>query len=308
MTHIPVLLQAVVDNLLSAGGAPDRFIDGTLGAGGHTLALLENGAGSVLGLDLDINALETARHILREYPDRVHFAQSNYTQMAVEAARLGWKTVDGIVLDLGLSSLQLEDAARGFAFKHDGPLDMRFDPGGSRPPASEIINYYDETELAALFLRYGEEPLSRPFARSICASRPLSSTRQLAEIIEKEAAKFRRGPKETIHPATRIFQALRIAVNDELTSVEGAIPTAVKLLSPGGRLAIISFHSLEDRIVKQAFKEMADSFTPPPGMASMGTKQAQVRLITRKPILPTEAEIAANPRSRSAKLRVIEKL
>jgi 16S rRNA (cytosine1402-N4)-methyltransferase len=215
--------------------------------------------------------------------------------------------VDGILLDLGVSSMQLDTPERGFAFRHDGDLDMRFDPHSNIPPASEIVNYWEANELADIFFRYGEEKNSRHLAKAIVRNRPFQTTQQLAQVIADATPKKKR-QQSTIHPATRIFQALRIVVNNELQVIQQTLPLAIDLLQPGGRLAVISFHSLEDRIVKQVFKGASTEIIAPPGMASMPEKEAIVKLLTRKPIIPTATEIENNPRSRSAKLRVIEKL
>lgn len=301
MSHVPVLLNAVLDSLLPA----ERIIDGTLGAGGHTRALLDAGVNEVLGLDADPMAIEIASKNLADYADRIHIVHTSYANMVTEANRLGWKSVDGILLDLGVSSMQLDTPERGFAFRTDGPLDMRFNPSGDRPSAADIINLWDEAELADLFYKYGEEPHGRKIARAILKARPLWTTQALAEVVER-ANPRRKGDK--IHPATRVFQALRIAVNDELDVVENVLPMAIDLLHPGGRLAVISFHSLEDRIVKQAFKlESTDCICPPRTPVCICGHKARVQLVTRKPLVADDAEIAQNPRSRSAKLRVVEK-
>jgi len=304
MSHIPVLAQEVLKALQPAHAG--RVIDGTLGLGGHAALLLEAGAQEVLGLDLDTTVLEQAKENLAQYGQRVHIVHTSYVDMAAEAYRLGWDCVDGILLDLGVSSLQLDVPERGFAFRHDGPLDMRFDPQGSRLPASELVNRLDEAELADIFFEYGEERFSRKIARVIVAGRPYHTTRELAEQVEHALPRRR---EDKIHPATRIFQALRIAVNDELSTIEQTLPDAIRLLKPGGRLAVISFHSLEDRIVKQAFKrESTDCICPPKTPVCVCGHKASVRLVSRKPIEATQEEIARNPRSRSAKLRVVEKL
>lgn len=311
--HTPVLLEAVLAALLPADDSTphrhaQRFIDGTLGAGGHTRALLDAGVGAVLGLDWDAAALEIARANLQDYGDRVYLRHSSYVQMTAVARELGWgaESVDGILLDLGLSSMQLDQPERGFAFRLDGPLDMRFNPVGDRPTAAELVNYLDAEELADIFYRYGEEPASRKLARAVVRERPYETTGQLAAVIEQVMPRLK-GDK--IHPATRVFQALRIAVNDELGNVERILPEAIALLKPGGRLAVISFHSLEDRLVKQAFRLAGtDCICPPEVPICICDHHASVRLVTRKPLTATEAEMAANPRSRSAKLRVVEKL
>lgn len=302
MPHMPVLVNAVVEALTPA----ERVIDGTLGPGGHTKALLDAGVSEVLGLDADPAALAIARENLSSYGKRVHIAHASYVDMAREVERLGWKQVGGILLDLGVSSLQLDAPERGFAFMKDGPLDMRFDPNSDRSTAAELVNNLDEAELAELFYKYGEEPQSRKLARIIVRERPFTTTRQLAQVIE-QAVPRRKG--DHIHPATRIFQALRIAVNAELEAVERVLPLAIDLLQSGGRLAVISFHSLEDRIVKRAFKlASADCICPPNVPVCVCGHRASVRLVNRKPITADAGEIALNPRSRSAKLRVVEKL
>lgn len=302
MTHISVLLEPILHYLLPA----ERLIDGTLGAGGHSSALLEAGAGAVLGLDLDPMALGLAREVLEPYGARAHVVQASYWDMVTEARRIGWEQVDGILLDVGVSSMQLDRPERGFAFMQDGPLDMRFNPAGDRPPAADLVNFADEAELADLFYKYGEDPNGRRLARAIVAHRPYATTRELAGVVE-QAVPRRKGDK--IHPATRVFQALRIAVNDELNGLERVLPQAIDLLRPGGRLAVISFHSLEDRIVKQAFKlASTDCICPPRTPICICGHRASVHLLTRKPIQADEAEISRNPRSRSAKLRVVEKI
>jgi 16S rRNA (cytosine1402-N4)-methyltransferase len=300
--HLPVLLDSILEYLLPA----ERVIDGTLGAGGHSAALLAGGAGAVLGLDLDPMALEIARANLAAYADRVHSVHASYADMTQEAQRIGWEVVDSILLDVGVSSMQLDVAERGFAFMHDGPLDMRFDPTSEKMTAGDVVNLWDEAELADLFYKYGEEPQGRRVARALVSGRPYTTTRELASAIET-AIPRRKGDK--IHPATRTFQALRIAVNDELGVIERVLPEAIDLLRPGGRLAVISFHSLEDRIVKSAFKlASTDCICPPKMPVCVCGHKASVKLLTRKPVVADEAEIAGNPRSRSAKLRVVEKL
>jgi 16S rRNA (cytosine1402-N4)-methyltransferase len=305
--HIPVLRDAVLENLLPPDHSVERVIDGTLGAGGHTAALLDAGAREVLGFDCDTMALDIARRNLSAYGERVHYAHASYAEMVHEAGRIGWGDgVDVILLDLGVSSMQLDTPERGFAFRAEGPLDMRFDAGGSRPTAADLVNTLDERELADLFFRYGEERDSHRLARAVVKQRPFATTSELASAIEK-ASPHRYDQK--IHPATRVFQALRIAVNDELGTVEITLPQAINLLRPGGRFAVISFHSLEDRIVKDAFRlESTDCICPPKIPVCVCGHHASVRLVNRKPLVASEAEIAQNPRSRSAKLRVVEKL
>ncbi|MAU08918.1 MAG: 16S rRNA (cytosine(1402)-N(4))-methyltransferase [Anaerolineaceae bacterium] len=303
MSHISVLLQETLDLLLPHGPV-HRVIDGTLGAGGHTKALLDAGVDEVLGLDLDTQALGIAQEVLADYGDRAHIVQGSYRHMRQLAEDLGWHAVDGILLDLGVSSMQLDTAERGFAFRHDGPLDMRFTAADNRPSAADLVNAWDADALADIFRRYGEEKYAGRIAREIVSKRPFERTQQLADVVREAMP---RRDKSGIHPATRVFQALRIAVNDELRVLEETLPMAVDLLVPDGRLAVISFHSLEDRIVKQVFKEASTEIIAPPGMASIEEKEATIDLVTRKPLMPSDAEIAANPRSRSSKLRVIQK-
>lgn len=308
--HVSVLLEETLSALMPDGRTPARVVDGTLGAGGHTAELLARGAGEVLGLDLDAQALDIARQRLASYGGRAHLQQASYADMRQHAHALGWQDgVDAILLDLGVSSMQLDTPERGFAFKHDAPLDMRFTDDG-RISAQDIVNHWDERDLVDIFYRYGEEQHSRLIAKRIVQARPLTTTTELATLISEAVPKVRRdkGAPKGAHPATRVFQALRIAVNDELRVIETALPQAIALLRPQGRLAVISFHSLEDRIIKDGFKDASTAFTPPPGMASLPTRIASVRLVTKKPIEPSDAEATANPRARSAKLRVVEKL
>jgi 16S rRNA (cytosine1402-N4)-methyltransferase len=302
--HQPVLFQEIIHALQPRQGG--RYVDGTLGAGGHARGILEACApdGQLLGLDVDPQALEIARKTLAPYEGRFHLAHASYTTLAAQLQWLGWNLVDGILLDLGASSMQFDTPQRGFSFQHDAPLDMRFDPRAPRT-AADIVNHYSERELADLIYEYGEERNARKIARAIVRARPLHTTRQLVAVIE--AVSPRRG--ERLHPATRTFQALRIAVNDELEALKTALPQAVACLKPGGRLAVISFHSLEDRIVKEFFREQSrDLLNPPYETMYAEERKATLKQVTRKPVTPSEAEIQRNPRARSAKLRVAEKL
>jgi 16S rRNA (cytosine1402-N4)-methyltransferase len=304
--HVPVLLNPVLDGLNVTGHPDGLIIDGTVGAGGHASAILTAAPRSrLVGFDRDPRSLDIARSTLAQFKERVTLVHASYETMGQVAPAHGFPAVDGILLDLGISSMHVDDPKRGFAFRVDGPLDMRFDPTAGGTTAADLVNTLEADELADLIFQYGEERDSRRIARAIISARPLHSTRQLAEVIEKS----RRGPREKIHPATRTFQALRIAVNDELGAIERALPQAIALLRPGGRLAVISFHSLEDRIVKQVFRDEAtDCICPPKQPVCTCGHRATISLITRKPITADEAEIAANPRSRSAKLRIAEKL
>lgn len=301
--HIPVLYDEVLDLLQPKPGG--RYLDGTVGAGGHTAGILERSApsGCVLAFDRDPAAIAFARQRLAPFGERVTFVHASYAEMGRLAPAHGFDQLDGILLDLGLSSRQLEDSARGFSFMREGPLDMRFDPTQGET-AADLINNLSETELADIFWRYGEERQSRRLARLIVANRPIQSTTELAQLIAGQ-----RRQRGRIHPATQIFQALRIAVNRELEAVEQGVTAALDLLKAGGRLAVISFHSLEDRFVKQTFRDLSrDCVCPPQQPVCTCAAQATVRLITRKAVKPSAAEVEANPRSRSARLRVVEKL
>jgi 16S rRNA (cytosine1402-N4)-methyltransferase len=255
-------------------------------------------------MDVDPQALAAARERLAEFGSRAVIIQASYTTLSEQLDELGWDKVDGILLDLGLSSMQVDTPERGFSFKADAPLDMRFDP---RNPATaaDLVNYLPEKELADLIYRYGEERRSRQIARAIVKARPIETTQELAQLVARAV----RGGRQDIHPATKTFQALRIAVNQELESLETVLPQAVASLNPGGRLAVIAFHSLEDRIVKQFFRqESRDCICPPRQPVCTCNHQATIREITRRPIMPQDKEIQENPRARSARLRVAEKI
>lgn len=302
--HTPVLYQEIIHALQPRDLG--RYVDGTLGAGGHARGILEACApgGRLLGLDVDPQALALARETLAPYGERATLVQASYETLAAQLSALGWDAVDGVVLDLGASSMQFDRPERGFSFLQDGPLDMRFGPSAPTS-AADLVNGLDESELADLIFRYGEERDSRKIARAIVRARPLHSTRELAAVIQ--AASPRRGDR--IHPATRTFQALRIVVNEELAAVENTLPQAVAALRSGGRLAVISFHSLEDRIVKDFLREQSqDHVNPPYERLYEVERKAVVKLITRKPLTASEEETRENPRARSAKLRVAEKL
>lgn len=301
------MAREVVEALRAEDPSVKRLIDGTVGGGGHTLALLRAGIDKALGIDLDESAIAQAAERLLEFGDRVRLVHGGYVDMSKAAELMNWEGVDAILLDLGASSLQMDDAARGFSFRFDAPLDMRFDAGGDGLTAQDLVNGLATAELADLLYRFGEERHSRRIARAIAEQRPIHSALQLAELVARVRPRPSGRPAKT-HPATRVFQALRIAVNRELESLESALPIAVSLLRPGGRLAVISFHSLEDRSVKQAFRKLSTTVAAPPGMASIEERTAQARLVNRKPIIPSGEEIRANPRSRSAKLRVVERL
>jgi 16S rRNA (cytosine1402-N4)-methyltransferase len=300
--HRPVLYQEVLSALKPR--ADGRYVDGTVGAGGHAAGILRASQpnGLLLGLDRDPVAIEAAKAALTEFGDRVHLRQAAYAQMAEQAHDLGWPIVEGVLLDLGLSSMQLDDPERGFAFKEDGPLDMRFDPQQGFS-AADLVNAWPEADLADVLFKLGEERHARRVARAIVEARPVKTTGQLARIVSRSLGKA--GGRR--HPATKTFQALRIAVNDELGQLDRGLQEAVDLLSPGGRLVVIAFHSLEDRMVKQFFKRESRDCICPPGQPTCNCgHKATLSLITRKPIRPEPAEIVNNPRARSARLRVAE--
>jgi 16S rRNA (cytosine1402-N4)-methyltransferase len=303
MPHQPVLYHEIILALQPENKG--LYVDGTLGAGGHARGILEACApdGRLLGLDVDPQALALARKTLAPYGERVHLTQASYDSLREILEHIGWEEVDGILLDLGLSSMQLDSPERGFSFQHDAPLDMRFDPA-SPTSAADLVNSLPQEELADLIYRYGEERASRRIAQAIVRARPLGTTRELATVIESVLPR-----KGRLHPATQTFQALRIAVNRELERVESVLPQAAAALKSGGRLAVISFHSLEDRIVKEYFRrESRDCICPPRQPVCTCGHKATLKEMSKKPITPGEAEIQANPRARSAKLRVVEKI
>ncbi len=302
--HRPVLYKETIQYL--APSSPKRYLDCTAGAGGHSEGILTESSpnGELLALDLDPLAIQLSTQRLSPFGNRVQVIQASYLQTGGILQKIGWQGVDGIVMDLGVSSMQLDQSERGFSFRHNGLLDMRFDPTQGKT-AADLVNNLDETDLADIIWRYGEERFSRRIARAILRARPLITTGELAEVVRNAIGRT----KEKQDPATRTFQALRIAVNDELKTVEQAIPSLIALLNQYGRFAVISFHSLEDRLVKQAFKrESRDCICPPEQPICTCGHQASVRILTSKPISASEEEVENNPRSRSAKLRVIEKI
>jgi 16S rRNA (cytosine1402-N4)-methyltransferase len=310
--HQSVLLEETLGWLAPHPGG--RYIDATLGGAGHTDRLLTGSApdGLVLGIDADQEAIDRARRRLPEAiaTGRLQLRQGNFDQMEDEARAIGAVPVDGILFDLGLSSDQLASSARGFSFAVDARLDMRFDMSRGQP-VSDLVNQLDEAELANLIYRYGEERHSRAIARRIVRSRQraaITSTAELAGVI-RSAVPRPSGRMAGIDPATRTFQALRIAVNDELGSLERVLPQAIDLLAEGGRIAVISFHSLEDRIVKQAFlREERGCICPPHLPVCVCGHVPRLKILTRHPVVAGEEELAQNPRARSAKLRVAERL
>ncbi|MEE8163625.1 MAG: 16S rRNA (cytosine(1402)-N(4))-methyltransferase RsmH [Anaerolineae bacterium] len=319
LSHVPVLYQEVLAGLrIKPGG---HYIDATVGGGGHARGILIASApdGKLLGIDADPMAVTVAREQLVESAKRVTVVQGNFADLEEIALGHCFCPVDGIFLDLGLSSMQLEAAGRGFSFQLDGPLDMRFDPStalrlrsgqglGHGPSqtttAADLVNALSMEELADILSRYGEEPQARRIARAMVAKRPINTTRELAALVGRTVGRRRR-----VHPATRTFQALRIAVNEELECLAEALPQALRLLIPGGRLAITSFHSLEDRLVKEFFhNEARDCLCPPEAPICTCGHRAALGIVTKKPIRPSAEEVTANPRSRSAKLRIAYRL
>jgi 16S rRNA (cytosine1402-N4)-methyltransferase len=307
--HVSVMPTEVMDGLRPAAGGV--FVDGTLGGAGHTALLLERvgATGRVLAIDADPAALERAQARLAEAvtSGRLLLRHANFARLGELAREAGIVPVDGAMLDLGLSSDQLATRERGFSFAVEGALDMRFDPTSGQS-AADLVNTLDAEALANIFWRYGEERLSRPIARRIVESReraPITRADQLARLV----ASVVHGRPGGVHPATRVFQALRIAVNDELASLEAALPESVAITRPGGRIAVISFHSLEDRVVKRFFqREERGCVCPPEAPACVCGRTPTLRIITKHPLMASEAELASNPRARSAKLRVAERL
>jgi len=307
--HRSVLYHEIIHALRP--NSPKRYVDATVGAGGHAWGILEASApdGRLLGFDLDPAAISLARQRLTEFEGRFTLVQASYTTLRKQVRELGWENVAGIVIDLGVSSMQLDIAERGFSFQSDGPLDMRFGP--TQPlTAEDIVNGWSEHDLADLIWRYGDEQQSRRIARAIIEARPLHTTRELADVVARAAGRHKSPPgKSRTHPATRTFQALRIAVNQELEAIEMVLPQALEILAPGGRLAVISFHSLEDRIVKQFFRrESRDCICPPEQPVCTCGHKATMKEINRHPIEAGMEEIENNPRARSARLRVAEKI
>jgi 16S rRNA (cytosine1402-N4)-methyltransferase len=309
--HIPVLAVEVMSMLAPAPGSLQ--LDATVGGGGHTERILEATSpdGRLLGIDADPAAIGRVRDRLAErFGDRLVLRQANFRELADVAPKAGITTLDGALFDLGLSSYQLADRERGFGFRAGGPLDMRFDPAQGIP-AADLLATLDVEALTALFRRYGEEPKAARIARAIVESRqtaPVATAEDLAALIERVAPPNPRAPRRT-HPATRVFQALRIAVNQELDALAAGLAAALDLLRPGGRLVVLSYHSLEDRIVKRFLAaERRGCVCPPEIPVCVCGRNPRLRLVTRPSLTPTPAEIDANPRARSARLRAAERL
>jgi len=304
--HEPVLLQEVLEYL-----PPNRedgtLVDATLGLGGHAEALLERHPGvRLIGIDRDPEALERSRQRLSRFGDRVTFVRGRHESLIDILKQSGMETISGLLADLGVSSMQLDDAARGFSFRFDAPLDMRM--GAEGRTAADLVNDFDEYELTRILRGYGEEPMARRIARAIVAARteaPIDTTARLAEVIRS----VKKPRYNEIDPSTLTFQALRIATNEELVGLDRFIDDAVSVLEPGARIAVISFHSLEDRIVKRAFRRLEGECTCPPNLPVCGCGAKEiVEIVTGRPVTASEEEETRNPRARSAKLRVAEKL
>jgi len=303
--HTPVMLDQVVEALRPAPGR--SFLDGTIGGGGHAEALLERTGpdGKLIGLDVDDEALAAAAERLARFGERVLLVRANFSEMKRVCENFGG--LDGVLLDVGVSSRQFDAAERGFSFQQDGPLDMRMDRRRGRT-AADILREASFEELARIFRVYGEEPAAKRLAAAIVRARdhqPITRTHQLAELIERVKGRGRR----SLHPATQAFQALRIVVNDELAQLNCGLEAALDVCKPGGRIAVIAFHSLEDRVVKNFMRRKSADCVCPPGLPVCRCGQRrQLRLVSRKPLWPDAAEVARNPRARSARLRVAEKL
>lgn len=306
--HVSVLLEETIAGLKVK---PDGiYVDCTLGGGGHSQAILERlgSKGVLIGIDQDLEAIQTARQRLINYPARFEAVHANYKELTKIVNEIGYLAVDGVLFDLGVSSYQLDNAERGFSYKQDAPLDMRMDQTNPLT-AEDLVNNLSEDELADIIWRYGEERWAKRIAKFIVERRtikPIKTTGQLVDIIKAAipAGARREGP----HPAKRTFQALRIEVNKELEVLEKALEDAAKLLNKGGRIAVITFHSLEDRVVKEKFKELAKGCECPPSFpVCVCGKKPTLRVITKKPVVPSAEEIEANPRARSSKLRIGEK-
>ncbi len=301
--HVPVLLREVLDGLqVKAGG---RYVDCTLGSGGHARRILEKSApgGKLLGIDLDTRAIEVAKKQLAPYKQRITLVCDSFVRLKEIASDHRFTPVDGVLFDLGVSSLQLQQRERGFSFQTEGPLDMRFDLHGE-VTASHLVNKLSEEELANILARYGEEPKAKAIARAVARNRPLETTLELASLVVRTV-----GQRRALHPATKTFQALRIAVNEELKALSEVLPQTLAVVASGGRIAIIAFHSLEDRLVKQFMaRESQDCICPPEVPVCACHHRRTLRVLTRKPIRPSSTDVEQNPRCRSARLRVAVRL
>ena len=299
-SHIPVLLNEVMDALQVK--PEGHYVDCTLGAGGHSAAILERG-GRVLGIDIDHQAIDTARNKLSSYGDRINLINNSFENLEIICSKTNFSPVNGVLFDLGMSSLQISNPERGFSFQSEGPLKMCFNPS-EELTAEIIVNDFPEDEIARIIRQYGEESRIKAIAKAIVSNRPISTTTQLSAIVSKIV-----GFHGRIHPATKTFQAIRIAVNRELERIQSALKQVVNILIVGGRLVVISFHSLEDRLVKDFMRtESQECICPPRTPACICNHQARFKLITKKVIMASSAEVAMNPLSRSAKMRVAERI
>lgn len=302
--HLSVLYHEIIRALSPV--SPKRYLDGTLGSGGHAEGILNDCTpdGQLIGLDIDLDAIDIAKTRLSKFGSRVIIRKESYFQAEKIISEVGWGGVDGIILDLGVSSMQIDRPERGFSFKKAGVLDMRFDVT-KKKTAADLVNSMSEEDLSRIIWKYGEERHANRIAKAIVISRPIYTTEKLAEVIHQSIG----FSKEHIDSATRTFQALRIALNEELSILEGALPKLITILNPGGILAVITFHSLEDRIVKQCFKlESSDCICPPERLVCNCGHKARIKRVNHRPIRPSDEEVKQNPRARSAKLRIAEKL
>lgn len=306
--HIPILLDKVIDGLkIKKDGI---YVDGTLGGAGHSIEIVKRlDKGKLIGIDQDTDALDKASQVLKDHKDKVVLVHDNYKNIHNILKDLGIEKVDGIFIDIGVSSYQLDQASRGFSYHNDAPLDMRMDRS-KEFSAKDIVNKYSKEEIEEILLKYGEESWAKRIAEFILEERktgPINTTLELVDVIKKAIPK--RVRMEGAHPARKTFQALRIEVNGELDILEESIDLMVSLLKPGGRIAIITFHSLEDRIVKEKFKYLfKDCICPKEIPICKCDKKREIKIITRKPIVADEEEVKINKRSRSAKLRIAEKI
>jgi 16S rRNA (cytosine1402-N4)-methyltransferase len=302
--HIPVMVPEILKYLeVSSGG---RYIDCTLGEGGHTKSLLEasNPGGEVLGIDADHEAIEVSKNRLEEYGERFIYDNSNFKNIKKIAMKSKFVPCHGILFDLGVSSLQLDKESRGFSFRRKAPLDMRFSINQTLT-AQDVLNTFSESEISDILYQYGEERQSRKIAKLIIENRPLSNADELSDLIKKNI----RQTNYKINPSTKTFQALRIYINEELNSLSQALEQSLEILGVGGRMAVISYHSLEDRIVKNFFKKESKYCICPPNIPKCDCEHfPKLKIVTKKPVSPSQSEIDANKRSRSAKLRVVERI
>lgn len=306
--HIPVLLNETIEGLnIKSDGI---YVDGTLGGAGHSLEIVKRlTTGKLIGIDQDLNAIEKSKEVLKDYLDKIVLIHSNYSNIKEIMSDLNIERVDGILLDLGVSSHQLDEGERGFSYNKDAPLDMRMNTD-SNFTAWDVVNKYSEKELERIIFNYGEEKWAKRIAKFIVEARntkTIDTTLELVDLIKKAIPKKVR--MEGHHPAKKTFQAIRIEVNNELKVLEESIPTMVRQLNKSGRLCIITFHSLEDRIVKKAFIELnKDCICPPELPVCVCDKEKEIEIITKKPIVPSNEEMDRNPRSRSSKLRIAERV